>query len=55
VSLMLAIVFTFTIHRRLVIAEEAAMKPHRQKLVALISLVLWFTVAAAGRWIGFSG
>jgi hypothetical protein len=54
VSLMLAVIFTFTVHRRVVIAEEA-VGPHRQKLVALISLALWFTVAAAGRWIGFSG
>jgi hypothetical protein len=26
----------------------------RTKLTAIVSLVLWFTVAAAGRWIGFS-
>jgi hypothetical protein len=24
------------------------------RLVAIVSLTLWFTVAAAGRWIGFS-
>jgi hypothetical protein len=25
------------------------------KLVALVSLALWFGVGAGGRWIGFSG
>src|SRR5262245_45941745 len=54
-SLMLTFIFTFTVHRRVVIAEEAVMGPHRRKIVGLISLALWFTVAAAGRWIGFSG
>jgi hypothetical protein len=54
-ALASAIVFTFTIRRWLVMRDEARVKPHWQKLVALISLSLWFTVGAAGRWIGFSG
>jgi hypothetical protein len=54
-SLFLAIVFTFTVHRRVVMTEGAAIGRHRRKLVALISLALWFTAGAAGRWIGFSG
>jgi hypothetical protein len=31
------------------------MRPAVYKLTALVSLTLWFTVGAAGRWIGFSG
>jgi uncharacterized protein DUF6644 len=54
-SLFLAIIFTFTTHRRLVMSEGTTIGPHWQKLAAVISLALWFTVGAAGRWIGFSG
>lgn len=50
-----AILFTFTVRRSVAMADEAAAKPLVCKLVALVSLALWFTVAAAGRWIGFSG
>jgi hypothetical protein len=30
------------------------MKARRQMLVGALSIALWVTVAAAGRWIGFS-
>jgi acetoin utilization deacetylase AcuC-like enzyme len=36
-------------------AEDAAVRPIWQKIVALASLGLWVTVGASGRWIGFSG
>jgi hypothetical protein len=35
--------------------DEARVRPLYFKLVALVSLMLWFGVGAAGRWIGFSG
>jgi len=54
-SLFLALTFTFTIHRRVVMSDENRFSPATQKAVALTSLALWFTVGAAGRWIGFSG
>jgi len=54
-SLALAIVFTFTVQRSVVTAQADRVGPVRQKLVALVSLALWFGVAASGRWIGFSG
>jgi Family of unknown function (DUF6644) len=54
-SLALAIVFTFTIRRMVTRADESRMRPAVYKLTALVSLALWFTVGAAGRWIGFSG
>ncbi|HUP02210.1 MAG TPA: DUF6644 family protein [Gemmatimonadota bacterium] len=54
-SLFLAILFTWTLHRKVAGSHRdlAATMPGR--LVALISLVLWGTVAWGGRWIGFSG
>lgn len=54
-SLALAIVFTFTIRRKVVVADEARVKPIWHKVVALVSLALWFGVGSGGRWIGFSG
>jgi len=37
-----------------VVAAAPARANWRTRLIAAISLGLWFTVAAAGRWIGFS-
>jgi hypothetical protein len=54
-SLALATTFAFTIRRRVTMAEETQVRPMWLKLVALVSLTLWFGVGAGGRWIGFSG
>jgi len=54
-SLLLAIIFTFTVRRRVTRAEATLSRPIVYKLVALVSLTLWFGVGASGRWIGFSG
>jgi hypothetical protein len=45
--------FTFSIRRRVVLADDAQVSPLVKKLVALVSLSLWTTVALGGRWIGF--
>ncbi len=52
-TLPIALVFALTVRRRV------ASDPTREtsvvtRTVATVSLVLWFTVAAAGRWIGLS-
>lgn len=54
-ALSIAIVFTLTIRKWVAMADEGRIGPLWQKAVALASLALWFTVAASGRWIGFSG
>jgi hypothetical protein len=54
-ALLLAILFTFTVRRRVALRDEAGERPLLNKLVGVVSMALWFTVAAAGRWIGFSG
>jgi uncharacterized protein DUF6644 len=54
-SLALAMLFSFTIKRRVTLADESRLRPVWFKLVALVSLTLWFGVGAGGRWIGFSG
>jgi uncharacterized protein DUF6644 len=53
-TIPLAMLFTFTIRER--VAARAGMDATATtKMVAVASIVLWFVVAAAGRWIGFSG
>ena len=52
-ALLLVVVFTLLVHRRVAMANEADVSPVRCKLVALVSLSLWTIVAIGGRWIGF--
>lgn len=51
-ALPFAVAFTFTIRKRVV--RSASGPTWRTRLVALVSIALWLTVAGAGRWIGFS-
>ena len=51
-TLSVALVFTFTVRERVAVGMLGASA--RARLVAAASMLLWFTVAAAGRWIGFS-
>ena len=53
--LALAILFTFTVHRKLTLADEGQVGPLPRKVAALVSIALWGGVAWGGRWIGFSG
>lgn len=53
-ALPAAIAFTFTVRRRVALADEARTAPVWRRLAGVTSLALWLTVAAAGRWIGFS-
>ena len=52
-ALLLVIVFTLSVHRRVAMANEAEVSPALCKLVALVSLSLWTIVAVGGRYIGF--
>jgi hypothetical protein len=54
-SLALAMLFTFTVKRRVTLTGNGTASPAMLRVVALVSLALWFGVGAGGRWIGFSG
>ena len=54
-SLALALPFTYLVRNRVAAAAPGRVGAVWGKLVALVSLVLWGTVAWGGRWIGFSG
>ena len=49
-----ALVFTFTVRRRVAAANGTRPAPLSEKTTALISLSLWAGVLWGGRWIGFS-
>ena len=53
-SLLLALIFTFTIHRKVVLADESRVGPLWSRVVAVVSVTLWSGVGMGGRWIGFS-
>jgi hypothetical protein len=55
IFLVPAIVFTFTVNRKVVTADDRAVKPLWSGLVAVVTVTLWSIVGASGRWIGFSG
>lgn len=52
-SLILVVAFYFLVRRSLTTASDSPMSPGWSKLVAVVSLSLWTTVAIGGRWIGF--
>ncbi len=52
-SLFLVLGFTFFVRRRVIMADERNTSAIRSKLIALVSLSLWTSVALAGRLIGF--
>ena len=52
-TLPVALGFTFGVKGR-VAADETLDTSVRSRVVGALSLILWFTVAAAGRWIGYS-
>jgi len=48
------VLFVFFIRQPLLRQDLDSISPTVKKCVALSSLLIWFTVAAAGRWIGFA-
>lgn len=52
-SLFLAIIFTFTIYRKVTLADEGSISPLWRRLTAIVSLLLWLTVGLGGRSIGY--
>jgi hypothetical protein len=53
-ALATGIIFVFAVKRPLLAGDHNQINPLTLKLVAIASIFIWFTVAACGRWIGFS-
>ena len=54
-ALTTGILFALYIRRPLLAGDIEQMSPWVLRMVAISSIMIWFTVAASGRWIGFSG
>jgi len=52
-ALVLVLIFTFSVRRAVALAEDSGISRARGRIVALVSLSLWTTVALGGRYIGF--
>jgi len=55
IFLFLALVFTFTIHRKFVTSDDARFSRFWRAVAAVVSLVLWAGVGLGGRAIGYYG
>jgi len=55
ITLGIGLLFVFAIRQPLLRKDHAQLNPWTLRLVASASLMIWFVVAASGRWIGFSG
>ncbi|MDA1075460.1 MAG: hypothetical protein O3A63_11965 [Proteobacteria bacterium] len=53
-SLAFGIFFLYAIKRPLLRGDLSELNAWTPKVLAIASLTVWFTVAASGRWIGFS-
>jgi hypothetical protein len=53
-SLFLVLLYTFTLRRRVTGKDLISARPGLGRMMAIMSLSLWFGVAWGGRWIGFS-
>src|SRR5579863_8023369 len=51
--LLLAVIFTFTIHRKVTTADESRFSRATRILVAIVSLLLWTGVGLGGRALGY--
>ena len=50
--LLLGLVFTFTLRRKVTLTDEARLGPFWPKVVGVVSLALWASVATGARLIG---
>jgi hypothetical protein len=53
ISLLLAVVCTYTWHRRIAASDDAVRSPAAGKTAAVLSVLLWAAVGLSGRAIGF--
>ena len=51
---LIGVLFVYFIKRPLLSQDHSTLKPSTIRSVAITSIIIWFSVAASGRWIGFS-
>ena len=55
ITLFVATIFSYGFRNRVALARDDSYSTGTKALAALGSIAMWFVVAAAGRWVGFSG
>ena len=53
-ALIAGVLFVFLVRRPILRGDHSQINPWVLKLVAVASILVWVSVAATGRWIGFS-
>ena len=53
-ALAVGVTFVYFVRKPLLSTPHDALRPSVIKLTAITSMAIWFTIAASGRWIGFS-
>ena len=53
-ALAIGVVFVYAVRRPLLRFAHDTINAWALRMTAVSSLIIWFTVAACGRWIGFS-
>jgi len=53
-GLLVGALFVYIVERPLLRQSGDDLRPATRRLLGASSMVIWFTVAASGRWIGFS-
>jgi hypothetical protein len=51
--LLAAVIFTFTVHRKVVMADQSRVARFVRVIVAIVSLLLWTGVGLGGRALGY--
>ena len=54
-ALLVGVLFVFLVRRPLLADDPDTLSLFTRRVVGIASIMVWFTVAATGRWIGFSG
>ncbi|MEM9620095.1 MAG: DUF6644 family protein [Pseudomonadota bacterium] len=54
IGLSIGVLFYYAVRRPLLDADHSSINPITLRTTALASMTLWISVAACGRWIGFS-
>ena len=54
-ALASGVLFVYLVRRPLLRCDGGSVAPATRRLLGVASLMIWFSVAATGRWIGFSG
>ena len=54
-ALLLGVIFTFTVRRKIILTDEARLGPVWPKVVGIVSIGLWTSVTIGARLIGLMG